>query len=1019
MDFTRTILKRPVTIAMAVLCLLYFGISSVMSMKQELTPEMEMPMLIVATVYAGAGPEDVTELVTKPIEDSAGTLTGVKSVTSTSSDGSSVVLLQYEYGTDTDKAYDDLKKKIDTLSAAELPDDAGDPMIIEMNMNDTAVLQLVADNKAVSNLYNYVDENVTSELEKLSSVAEVNVTGGQKEYISISLQREKLEQYGLDMSAVANAVAAADLSYPAGTVRVGDQDLSVTTSSEYGTVESLKRIPISAGGGNVIYLKDVASIQTARKDADSIARYNGEDTISISVKKQQESTAQDCSADVRKAIGNLMKADPDLNITVVSDTSQDISDSLKSVAETMVLAVIISMVVIFLFFGDWKASLIVGTSIPISILTALILLNFMGFSLNIITMAAIVMGVGMMVDNSIVVLESCFRVTDLGERDSIDYEKGALDGTGAVRSSILGSTLTTCVVFLPLAFIAGMSGQMFKPLGYTIVFCMAASLISAVTIVPLCYKLYRPLVNLNAPMYRPVERLQEGYRRLMRVLLPKKKTVIGASVALLICALALATQLGFELIPSDDTGTVNVTVDLKPGLSVEKADQVLEQVEKIIAGDPDLEDYLVSYGGSGLSLGSGNSASVTAYLKDDRKRDTEDVADEWERELSGLSNCTVTAESGSSMSMMSGGNDYELILRGTQYDDLKECSDQIVEELYQRSELSNVHSSLENAASVIDIKVDAVMAAAEGMSPAQVGKAVSQMVGGTEAMTMDVDGDEFSVMVEYPEDAYDTLEKIRSATLSTGSGSRAALRDIADIVYKDSPSSIARTDKEYEVTVTAQFAGKVKDARRLSAEIQKETVEPRLANGITVAANSTDESMNEEFASLFQAIFTAVFLLFAVMAAQFESPRFSIMVMTTIPFSLIGAFGLMFLLGVTVSMTSLLGFMMLIGTVVNNGILYIDTVNQMRCTMDLNTALVEAGALRLRPILMTTLTTVISMVPMMLSTDGSASMTSGIAVVNVGGLIAGTVLALLMLPAYYAVVCKKDKKRDTAEILQE
>lgn len=1010
MDFTRTILKRPVTVAMAVLCLIFFGITSITSMKQELTPEMEMPMLIVFTSYSGGSPEDVTELITKPIEESASTLTGVKSVSSTSGEGSSMIMLEYEYGTDIDEAYDDLKKKIDVLSASNLPEDASDPMVIEMNMNDTAVVQLVVDNTSVSNLYNYVDETVSPEFEKLSSVAELSVSGGQKEYISISLNREKLEQYGLNFSAVSNAIAGADLSFPAGTVRVGDQDLSITTSADFDTVEKLKQIPVSVGEGNIVYLKDVADIQTAKEDESSIARYNGSDTVSISIKKQQSSTAQECSADVQKTIKSLTAADPDLNITIISDSSEDISDSLKSVAETMVLAVIISMIIIFLFFGDWKASLIVGTSIPISILTAMILLNFMGFSLNIITMAAIVMGVGMMVDNSIVVLESCFRVTDLGERDTIDYAKGAIEGTQSVRSSILGSTLTTCVVFLPLAFIAGMSGQLFKPLGYTIVFCMAASFISAITIVPLCYKLYRPLVNLGAPMYRPVERLQEGYRRLMRVLLPKKKTVIGTSVILLICAIFLATQLGFELIPSDDAGTVNVSVELKPGLTVEKANEVLRQAEEVIAEDADLDTYLVSYGGSGMSFGSGNSASITAYLKDGRKRDTEDIAKEWERELANISNCTITAEQGTSMSIMSGGDSYELLLRGTQYDELKECADNIVNTLYGREELYNVHSTLENAAPTIDIKVDSVMAAAEGLSAGQIGSTIRQMVSGSEAATIDVDGNEFSIMVEYPEGSYDTLEKIKSATIANGSGGQVSLRDIAEISYKDSPSSISRTDKEYQVTISAQYAGEVKDARKLSTEIQREAVEPNLTSGISIGTGSMDESMVEEFTNLLTAILTAVFLLFAVMAAQFESPRFSIMVMTTIPFSLIGAFGFMFLMGTKISMTSLLGFLMLIGTVVNNGILYIDAVNQMRKNMSLNEALIEAGALRLRPILMTTLTTVISMVPMLMSTDSSSSMTSGIAVVNIGGLIAGTVLALLMLPAYYAVVCKKDKK---------
>ncbi|MCB6608173.1 efflux RND transporter permease subunit [[Clostridium] symbiosum] len=1004
MGLTRSVLKRPVTTILAVLCLIVFGISSVFSSKLELTPEMEMPMVVVFAVYPGANPEDVDQLVTKPIEDEIGTLNGIKSVNSYSNENMSMVLLQYEYGTDMDKAYSDLKKKTDAMKNS-LPDDVDTPTIMEFNINDQATMYLAVNNDKADNLYNYVDEKIVPEIEKISSVASVDISGGREEYIKVEVIPEKLKQYHLNINSLVTAVASANLAYPAGSTEVGSQSLSVTTGVDFKDMESLKRIPITLGNGNTIYLEDVANINSTLKDAAGIGRYNGKDTIALGVKKQQKSSAMEVSKAVNRTISHLTEVNPDLEIVVVNDNSDQINSSLISVLQTMIAAVIISMVIIFLFFGDLKASLIVGTSIPVSILAALVMMRVMGFSLNVITLGSLVLGVGMMVDNSIVVLESCFRSTK--GKGFNEFHKAALEGSSIVIQSIIGSTATTCVVFLPLAFLSGMTGQMFKPLGFTIVFCMVASLISAMTIVPLCYTMYRPKERNNAPLSGLVEKMQNGYRNIMKSLLPKKKTVMFTTVGLLVISIFLATQLKMELMPANDQGTVSITVELRPGLGIEKANEILTKVEDYVSKDEDVESYMLSYGSSGLSIGGGSSASLTAYLKDDRKRTTNEVVDEWRPVLTMIPDTNITLSSQSAMSMMGGGNDgVEYILQSTQYDELKEASDKIVQALKHRSEVTRIHSSLENSAPVVKIDVDPLKAAAEGLTPAQVGGTVNLMLSGKEATTLDVDGGEISVMVEYPDGEYDAIDQVKGIVLDTPTGGSVALTDIADIYFKDSPQNIIRSDKEYQVTITGDFVkGIAKDDQdALETTIYKEVVLPNMSESITRAQNSMDEAMAEEFSALAGAIALAIFLIFVVMAAQFESPKFSIMVMTTIPFSLIGSFGLMFLADATISMPSLLGFLMLVGTVVNNGILYVDTANQYRSDMDRDTALIEAGATRLRPILMTTLTTVVAMIPMALAIGDSGEMMQGMALVNVGGLMASTTLSLLMLPIYYTLM---------------
>ena len=489
---TKFVLKRPVTTLMAILCLIYFGYSSVTNSKLELMSDMDMPMEMVITSYEGASPEDVNDLVTTVIEDKCSSLTGLKSITSNSSEGTSTILLEYDYGTDTSDAYDELKKEIDLIKT-ELPDGCDDPVIVEMDMNSTPDITLAIENEAEDNVYNYVNDEIAPSFEKLSSVASVDVMGGTEEYIRIELNEEKMQQYGITMTSLQSDIANADISYPAGEVDVGNEELSLSTTTTYDTVELLKTIPLTTESGDSIYLEDVADIGMAEEEQSSIARYDGKDTVAVYLTKKDSSTSVDLSNDAKEEIEALEAENPDLHISIIHDAADNIIDSLMDVAQTLVLAVGISMFIIWLFFGDLKASLITGSSIPISILTTLILMNAVGFSLNTITLSALSLGVGMMVDNSIVVLESCFRVTATHEKrpGMVEYMEDALKGTQLVANSVMGGTVTTCVVFIPLALLSGMTGQIFKSLGWTIVFCLVASLISALTIVPLCYVTYK------------------------------------------------------------------------------------------------------------------------------------------------------------------------------------------------------------------------------------------------------------------------------------------------------------------------------------------------------------------------------------------------------------------------------------------------------------------------------------------------------------------------------------------------
>ncbi len=993
MGITRFVLKRPVTVLMALLCLIVFGISSVFNATLEQMPDMDQPMMIIMANYSGASPEDMDELVTQLIEDQVSTLEGVKSMSSTTSEGRSMIMLEYDYDTDMDEAYSDLTKSLNSIR--DLPDDV-EPTVMEMNHNAQASMMLTIANPSQENLYDYVDQKIVPELEKLSTVAEVSTMGGSSEYIKIELMSDMMDQYNVSISDIKSAMSAANLSYPSGSAESGNLDLSVSTLTQHDTLDELLEMPITVSGNKIIYLEDIAVVSYAEEQKGGVSRYNGEETISISLTKQQSSTAMDLSKQVQKVIKSLQNDDDDLTITVARDEADSIQDSLKDVAETMVMAVVISMIIIFLFFGDFKASLIVGSSIPTSILMSLIVMTRAGFTLNIITMSGLVLGVGMMVDNSIVVLESCFRAMDKQEdKGALGYAKAALEGTNIVVASIFGSTVTTCVVFIPLVFLNGMSGQMFGAMGYTIVFCMCASLLSAIAIVPLCYMMYKPKERSSAPATRPLTFLQDAYRKIMPVLLKHKAIVMLASVGIIVATVFLASGMQTELMTADDTGTVSVSIETRPGLITEQADVILAEAESIVAAHEDVESYMLRY--------NNDEGTITAYLKDDRKMSTNEVVSQWENEMADLENCTITVEASTSMSMMGRSRGYEAILKGTQYDELQEVSNEIVNELIARDDVKNVHSSIENTAPVVAVKVDPVSASAEGLTAAQIGTMVKQMLDGEEVTTLKVDGQEISVKAEYPEDQYKTVPQLERIILKKPSGGYVALSDVAEIYYKDSPSSIEKEDKSYQITISADYVDSSSSAA-VKTKIDNEVISPNLTGTIVRGTNSRDRMMQEEFSGLYNAIAVAVFLIFVVMAAQFESPKFSFMVMTTIPFSLVGSFGLLKLTGVSMSMTSILGFLILVGTVVNNGILYVDTVNQYRMEMPLRKALIEAGATRMRPIMMTSLTTILSMLPMAMAFGSSGSTTQGLAVVNIGGLSVGVLVALFILPVYYALM---------------
>lgn len=1000
-SLTRLALKRPVSSLLIVLALLVFGIGSVFGFKMELTPDMEMPMLFVQTIYQGGDPATTEELVTKIIEDAGKTLSGVESVTSQTTEYISFVMFSYEYGIDIDEAYADLRSALDTASL-QLPDDAQDPVIYEMDMNAQDMMTLSVTSTGDTDVLAFVEDELRPELERLSDVAQITVSGGEQDYIRIQLHRDKMQQYGVTMANVRSYIAATDFTVPIGSVDQGAQSISTSASSKPANLMDLQNVPIITARGTTIALSDIATVSMSARANSSISRYNGQDSISIGIAKVQSEGTVDVSNHVKSLVERVAAKNSAIQISVAYDAADSIKSSLSSVAETLVLGVLFSMLVLFIFFGDFKASLIVGSSMPISLLATLIFMSFAGFSLNVVTMGALVIAIGMMVDASIVVLESCFRLKD----EKPDYKDAAMVGTKVVASSVSASTITTVVVYLPLATMKGLAGQLFSQLGYTIIFAMLSSLIVAITLIPIFFWKYRPKEKKDTLANQIVGKIGDGYKTLLKHIMLKKKTVMLVAVGLLALAFVLAGQLDQELMSATGIDNMSISIEQRAGTRLEVMDENIRFIEQMIIDDTD-------FAGCNLTI-SGSSATITAYPSETCEKSINQLVDIYNEKLLDSVNMSVIVSAGGSgmTSMMSVMSSTEVDLVGDNIEDLRTAARQVDTILMDIPGIIKTSSNLTSDAAQAKIQIDPLKCMNVGLTAVQVAGEMYNASSGIEVMDMTIGTEEYSVRMEYPDGSYVDMNQLLNLEIATPTGSTITVGDVAEAVYSDVPNTLMREGGKYQVAITAYTTDAMKYTAKetIVAAVEAAELRGEFPEGVSQTQNMMDEMLTEEFTAIGKAIFTAVFLIFLVMAMQFESPVFSLMVMLSIPFSLIGSFFLLFITGSTLNMTSLMGVLMLVGIVVNNGILYVDTTNQLKEEMPLNDALMESGRLRLRPILMTTLTTILSMIPMIFAQNENAAMMKGMSLIIIGGLVTSTLLILLLLPSFYLLMSKQGRR---------
>lgn len=1004
MGFLRGIAKRPATVILLMCAVVVFGLYSMTNMEMEYFPTLDEPMHVVSVIYPGADADSIERLVIEPIEDAGKGLTGIKNIDSYSYENYGTVMFTYEYGSDLDDLYMELRAELDNIEE-DLPAECEKPQIMELSMDEGATITIAAkvhDPEQMHAVIKYVNDEIIPNLESINGVAKVETSGSSEEYLRLVLDETKMQQYHLAISDVAAVIAEADFSLPVGAITTGNQEIGTTVDAEVFWQTDLCNLKLQTRTGAVITIGDVVSVVNLfDEEADSLSRYNGQDSVLIEVTKKTTGSTLSLCKEVEKVMSNYSMEG--VEFEVVDSAADDIEGMLMEVLKTLVIGVAFSMLILLIFFGDIRASLIVGSSMPLSLLAAMFLLDMFGISFELMSGTGMIIAIGMLVDNSIVVLESCFRMRDEVE----DFKEAAIRGTGAVIMSIVASTITTIVVYVPLVFVNGMAGQVIYSLSCTVIFTMVSSLISAMTVVPTFYHLMKPVEKKKLAINRVLNVLEAGYRKIIPVLLRHARLTILVAVMLFVGSVGLLLTLHMDLFPCTYDGSIEVNVDFRSGTTLDAMDKAMAEIEKVLLEDENFDSVELKI--------EENSGTIIARCRKNAKRSGPAAVDYYTELFSDVSGMDIVITSKASAtgfgSFVTPGDVVEVVIESDEQEKLQEASELVTDALRQVPGVLAVYNDFSKQETNARIVINQQKAVHAGFTPSAIASQVYVLLNGLSVGTIEQAGEEHEVRLEYPEDRYKDAIELMEYPLIAADGSMTVLGDVADIEYCTILQQITRKNDKFTTTIraiTRNTGGyEISDAAKAAAAAVK------LPEGVSVVKGTIDEIMEEELLTLTSAIVIAVLLVFLVMAIQFNSPKYSIMVMTCVPFSMIGSFGLMYLKAIPLSMMSLLGLLMMIGMVVNNGILLVDTTNLLKKEMDVREALLQAGLIRLRPIMMTTLTTVLSMVPMILSTDSGMGMMGDMGYVIIGGLCTSTVLALFLMPPFYLIMdggTKKEKK---------
>ncbi|MDD4389189.1 MAG: efflux RND transporter permease subunit [Eubacteriales bacterium] len=1040
MNFSNLSIKRPVATIMIMLMVVVIGVLSIFSIPQDLLPDIEYPIAVVMASYTNASPEEVETLVTKPLEQALASVSDLDTLTSMSMPGQSIILLEFQMDTDMNFATLNMREKV-ALIEDYLPDGASSPMVLKMDVNAMSSVQIfVSADMPLDTLTTTVNDNILSYFERTSGVASVGVTGGLEDEISMVVNQETLTGYGLSLATLSQILAAENINMPSGEISKGDSKVIVRTMGEFDSVDDIKNIPITLSDRSVLRLQDIASIEAGTKSQTSISRVNGETSIGLAISKQSDANTVEVSDALHKTIDGLEAQFPELTFTVGYDQADYIRSSINSVSRTAIEGAVLAILVVFLFLKNMRSTLIVALSIPTSLLATFAIMNFNGMTLNVITLSALTLSIGMLVDDAVIVLENVFRVRQGIE----DPEEASREGTKEISLAVVAATLTKVMVFLPIATSSGMAGLMFKDFCTTIIVALLASLVVALTIVPmLCSKLLSKghstdYIRLGRRRYKfrylsrftaAIDLLTEWYGNFMKRTLKKRKKVVITCISIFLVSISLIAVVGAELIPASDEGTFTITIDMPYGTSLESQAKYTADIEEYILSIPEVSFCTANIGSSTeMLLSSANSSSLSVTLVDmnDRRRSTSDIVADVKQKMNELAGADITVEESSSMGTLMGGAAMTLVIKGKELDELKSVGNDLAAQIAKIEGISSAELDITEGDPEVKVSLDRTAATYYGVNAYQLANGLSSALSGQTATRLKVEGNEIDINLSLPDTYNESIENMQQIMITGSTGIQVPVGQIATLEYDNSPNIINRENQSRYISVNVYLDG-TRDLGSISGKVLNIADKYNFPDGYYYETGGQQEQMVDAFSSLGKALFASFALVFLLLAAQFESIIRPFIVMTAVPFAMSGAFFALFLTGTKLSMTSFLGLIMLVGIVVNNSILLVEFIRQNKDSMPLEEALIKAGQLRLRPILMTTAATCAGMIPLSLGLGEGTEMLAPMGITIIGGLIASTIVTLIFVPVLYGIMedysaKRKEKKRlkdEAVRLLEE
>lgn len=1007
MKFAQTFIKHHVMTILLYILVVVFGFYSFQNLPLALMPSMEVPAAVVYATYPGAGPEDIEQQVTKKLEGAVAGLSGLDTLQSTSSENMAMLVIRFTNDTDMDQAMTDLRDKVAQVKS-QLPDDASDPTVMSIDIDSMPVVSVALRGNDLASLQSIAEDEIQPALERLDGVASVDISGGYEQEIAVHTDASRLKGYNLTISSIGQQLGADNIAIPGGDLDNGSQTLAVRTDGEYSSIDDVKNALISLPAGGTVRLSQIADVSMQPKDQDAISKVDGEECIILSVNKQSGSNTVQIAELAKAEFDSLLKSNDSLQWNIVMDQSDYINMTVDNAIQNIWMGVLFAAIVLFLFLRDFGATMAVTIAMPCCILFTFLIMNVLGITLNMMSLGGITLGVGMIVDNSIVVLENIFTY----RADGYDRMEACTKGTGEVIGAVIASTLTTVAVFLPIALSGGMAGMMFKEFCITIVALLLSSLIISVTLVPLlCYfllgstkqKSVKPQGSGATPITeKPLSRV---YRSSLNFLITHRWAGIALTVVICIVSVLSVSQAGMELIPEMDEGQVSVTVSMPNGSTMEDTAAIEDRIAAIAVDTiPELEQIYYSTGSSTSIMSSSSGASVTISLVDldQRDRSSADIAKQLRHDLQDIAGCELTVSTSSTMSM-STDSDISVELTGDDYDQLAETADDLANQISALPDAINVESSAGEQTPRVAVKINRENASRFGLNAATIGGLVRGELTGSTATTLRMNGEEYDVTVAGDEDVATSLDALRSMQIPTMTGGTVPLSMVADVYTELSPQSIVRKNQKEIVTITGESESG--DSNAIKAAVDDIVAKYELPDGVEVGEGDTAASqIAETTGTLMLALAVAILLVYFILATQFNSFSLPIAIMLILPIGLLGSMILLWPTGNHVSMVALLGVIILAGTVVNSSIVLIDyTLQRRQRGEDKNTAILNACPRRVRPVLMTAMTTILGLVPMVCSSGEGSEMMKPMGVVMMTGMVISTIATLFITPVYYSL----------------